>query len=1064
MAEGPSDVGPRDGREKTGARPRSATLAESKRANERGNELFRASEFKVATEAYSKGIDIFAPLWEESDDGDNDAAVSDLRRKLLCNRAASLLRMDEPRKALRDADAAIEIRQDDPKAWRRGGLSRLHLKQYFGAKTMLVKASSLNQASGGGSLDPLIEVCDHLIQNAERLSQLRENREDHDRISAFFAKACDGLVDDDPEEDGEDHDFSLILASILRQVTLEPQTKLVLSTHQRVWSALMLHLSSDSYADQVALVLKEVISGECAVTWPPLVLERLLSTVLSAESDASDCERDKRRAVDLIEHAASTLLGFSWLLLRPRADLAGVVGTRTEPAVVPLSALLSCLGTREARAALPVACAQSMTRILGRYCASPHGPGLLAEAQVKPIAELSRLFRSPNDLMGAFAELSDSSIPSHFDRVTTAEEAQSFFQREKKRMYNAQVVGLRHAILDALNCAVRRRECLTAEAFVRQASMVGKPELRPTQVIPNLLQIVRDLHAAAPLTSTPILGADGAAKSYEKRPFAADFNRNPFGDAFVDEEDKESRGETLLSKAIDVLIGSCEVKNAAITLCSKNIGSLLSDLSTYATDSIVIKTMEVYKRLFLCCQPFVSEVMGAKADMVAYSALVLTKVPKLQCLGMNKSLLVLSTCSGNDFAWFCRKGSALDACYTLLCRCVAESQDLSYKEYMKRKQATTSAHQHEVIELSRQIYLRCLERCRLQTKSTVSVPKDGAWDSFGRNEILEMERYLIGKPPISSDRVAEVSPLRGPVGKETKKISSLTVASKKQKDQGKEEQDSHKLRKGFFGAKKTYKRSSRGKASMREKAAAAKDGKSLPENPKESPASHTEEALIERIPNPGLTEEEEEEAWMQESGDGMDAKAEVEEEIEEDDLRVVWDSTPSGDIKRHRTVWANLDPREKLSWTQTTTEVTAIVRVPQGTQAKDVHVVVTPTRLLVKLHWYGRVFDGPLSRRCKASESWWILDNGEIEICIPKDDNHFWRSLFEGGQMKSYYEVLREMVRADEATPAYEDLTDEAKDLVDELRERQELAAEGLIDPDVFDDFRCVLSDGDNAK
>jgi len=144
--------------------------------------------------------------------------------------------------------------------------------------------------------------------------------------------------------------------------------------------------------------------------------------------------------------------------------------------------------------------------------------------------------------------------------------------------------------------------------------------------------------------------------------------------------------------------------------------------------------------------------------------------------------------------------------------------------------------------------------------------------------------------------------------------------------------------------------------------------------------------------------------------------------------------------------------------------VTAIVRVPQGTQAKDVHVVVTPTRLLVKLHWYGRVFDGPLSRRCKASESWWILDNGEIEICIPKDDNHFWRSLFEGGQMKSYYEVLREMVRADEATPAYEDLTDEAKDLVDELRERQELAAEGLIDPDVFDDFRCVLSDGDNAK
>ena len=29
---------------------------------------------------------------------------------------------------------------------------------------------------------------------------------------------------------------------------------------------------------------------------------------------------------------------------------------------------------------------------------------------------------------------------------------------------------------------------------------------------------------------------------------------------------------------------------------------------------------------------------------------------------------------------------------------------------------------------------------------------------------------------------------------------------------------------------------------------------------------------------------------------------------------------------------------------------------------------------------------------------------------------------------------------------------------------RQELAAEGAIDPDIFDDFRCVLSDGDGAK
>ncbi len=53
---------------------------------------------------------------------------------------------------------------------------------------------------------------------------------------------------------------------------------------------------------------------------------------------------------------------------------------------------------------------------------------------------------------------------------------------------------------------------------------------------------------------------------------------------------------------------------------------------------------------------------------------------------------------------------------------------------------------------------------------------------------------------------------------------------------------------------------------------------------------------------------------------------------------------------------------------------------------------------------------------------------------------------------------------SDEPVPEYAALDPETQDLVDELRERQELVAEGLIDPDIFDDFRLVLSDGDGAK
>ena len=130
---------------------------------------------------------------------------------------------------------------------------------------------------------------------------------------------------------------------------------------------------------------------------------------------------------------------------------------------------------------------------------------------------------------------------------------------------------------------------------------------------------------------------------------------------------------------------------------------------------------------------------------------------------------------------------------------------------------------------------------------------------------------------------------------------------------------------------------------------------------------------------------------------------------------------------------------------------------------------VTPTRLTVRLSWHGRVLDGPLRRRCKAGESVWVLeeDTSEVQIMLPKDDAQFWRSLFEGGEEKSYYEVLQEMVNAndeDGAPGGYEDLPERSKDLIEEIRERQELISEGLLDPEGLDDFRCVLGDGDGAK
>ena len=186
-------------------------------------------------------------------------------------------------------------------------------------------------------------------------------------------------------------------------------------------------------------------------------------------------------------------------------------------------------------------------------------------------------------------------------------------------------------------------------------------------------------------------------------------------------------------------------------------------------------------------------------------------------------------------------------------------------------------------------------------------------------------------------------------------------------------------------------------------------------------------------------------------------------EFDEDGLRTVWDSAPEAGRRKARAAWANLDHRAKLRWTQTSTDVHAFIKVPAGTAAGEVTVQVTATRLEVRLGWFGRVFAGPLQRRCKAGESWWLLEDDEIHVLLPKDDPHFWSALFEGGEKKGYHEILQELVQADEPAVAYDDLDERAKDLVNEVRERQQLIAEGLIDPDAFDDFRCVIGESTDA-
>jgi hypothetical protein len=71
-------------------------------------------------------------------------------------------------------------------------------------------------------------------------------------------------------------------------------------------------------------------------------------------------------------------------------------------------------------------------------------------------------------------------------------------------------------------------------------------------------------------------------------------------------------------------------------------------------------------------------------------------------------------------------------------------------------------------------------------------------------------------------------------------------------------------------------------------------------------------------------------------------------------------------------------------------EVSVWINVPPGTNVSELQVEITPTRLMVK-HWYGRVVDGPLCRRCKAREVVWVLQDDDVALMIPKDDGCFWK-------------------------------------------------------------------------
>lgn len=68
-----------------------------------------------------------------------------------------------------------------------------------------------------------------------------------------------------------------------------------------------------------------------------------------------------------------------------------------------------------------------------------------------------------------------------------------------------------------------------------------------------------------------------------------------------------------------------------------------------------------------------------------------------------------------------------------------------------------------------------------------------------------------------------------------------------------------------------------------------------------------------------------------------------------------------------------------------------------------------------------------------------------VARCCFSLGNNSTQALFEGGEEKSHFEVLRELISADEPAPSYEELDDRGRDLVEDIREYQARLKKGRM-------------------
>lgn len=93
--------------------------------------------------------------------------------------------------------------------------------------------------------------------------------------------------------------------------------------------------------------------------------------------------------------------------------------------------------------------------------------------------------------------------------------------------------------------------------------------------------------------------------------------------------------------------------------------------------------------------------------------------------------------------------------------------------------------------------------------------------------------------------------------------------------------------------------------------------------------------------------------------------------------------------------------------------VYGVTSASAGTKKGELQLDISHSRLAVSLTWHGPVLDGPLTHMIRASEVLWVIEREGNDSCgacalsmvLPKTKAQYWRSLFEGSEMRSHWEV-----------------------------------------------------------